>query len=319
MKTNMKKAFDPIRSDPDLNERTRNAVASAAVRQGKPALRKRLSRGLSAAVAFVMLVALFSVGYIALNDTSVAAISVDINPSIELEVNAFKRVVSVQAYNEEGQGLLAGLDLVGTPARQAIHSIVAAAAAAGYVEADGSSIIAITTSADLGKLKAQLEQATAEAAQEALDETGEEAVVYHDAIGLERVEAARALGITPGRLNLIEKLIALDPTKTVEQYLDAKASDIMKEVVALQQAEQVAGKETNSSEKTADADTKASEKAAAAEARASEKAARMADAVGKSKANQAKNNPGQSKKSTGSTTSATTVVQPTTAASTSGS
>lgn len=305
MKKMIRKAFDPIRADADLIARTREAVRAGAPGVAEVPVRRRgrpVRRGLAGVTAFLLLVGLFSLGAIALFRIPAAAVSLDINPSVELEVNALGRVVSAQAFNEEGEVLLAGLELAGRPARQAIHAVIAAASEAGYLEPDGSSIIAITTAADLERLRTRLEKAAAEAAGEALGETGGDAVVYGEGIGLERVKAARLLGITPGRLNLIEKLIALDPSRTVEEFLDAKASDIMKQVVALQQAagkperepetsetedpegtmpsEQAVEKAVRASEKAAEKAARASEKAAAQAARDAEKAARMAEAVG---------------------------------------
>ena len=42
--------------------------------------------------------------------TPTMEISVDINPSIELGVNRFDRVISVDGYNEDGQALAQLLD-----------------------------------------------------------------------------------------------------------------------------------------------------------------------------------------------------------------
>ena len=278
MKTNMKNAFDPIRADHDLIDRTRNAVTATTSQHGKAGGRHNWKRSLAFATAFALLAGIFSLGAFALTQTTVAAVSVDINPSITLEVNALKRVVSAEPFNDEGIALLASLDLVGKPAKQAIRDIVAAAVAANYVNID--TIIAITTSTDLPELKEELERETAEAAEEALEEEDQEAVVFHDNTGFERVKKATELGISPGRLNLIQKLMELDDTITnAEQYIadnpDIKASEIMKTVVALKKADRDAGKETKTSEKEA------------------AKAARMADAVGQAEANKTKSNNGK--------------------------
>ena len=281
MKTKMKKAFDPIRADQNLIDRTRIAAETRALQQSKIPVRRPWKRGLAFAMAFVLLAGLFSFGAFALTQTTVAAVSIDINPSIKLEVNALQRVVSVEPFNDEGIALLASLDLVGKPAKQAIHDIVAAAVAANYV--DIGTIIAITTSTDLPELKEELERETAEAAEDALEEEDQEAVVYHENSGFKRVQEATELGISPGRLNLIQKLMELDETITdAGQYIEAnpdiKASEIMKTVVAMKKADRDAGKEIKTSEKEA------------------AKAARMADAVGQAEANKTKSNNGNNGK-----------------------
>ncbi|HEY5466692.1 MAG TPA: hypothetical protein VIL27_06625 [Clostridia bacterium] len=302
-------AFDPIRADQGLIDQTRSNVENTYIRQGKrPRRRSPLIRGLAFAAAFVFLVGIFTVAGLTLTRTTVAAVSVDINPSIELDINALNRVVSAKAFNADGTSLLATLDLNNLPVKNAVGKIVTAAAKAGYLAADGSSIIAITTSTDSEALKDKLELETEEAAQTALGTSGSEAVTYHDNTALARIAEAHDLGITPGRLNLIQKLTALDPTIDQNNYLDAKASEIMKEVVSLQNAQRnadkAAAKETQSSEQNAAKATQASEQAAAKEtkmsevdaAKASEKAAELEQAVNQAQANQAMNNPGQNKK-----------------------
>jgi len=228
MRKMIRKAFDPIQADQALIEKTRLSVAGAAVRTEKPGGKQSRIRYLAAALVVVMLVSIITVAGLALSNTTVAAVSVDINPSIELSVNALNRVVAIQAFNEDGEAILAQLNLIGKPVKAAVNEIVAAAAEAGFLAEDGSSIIAITTSADIGIIRDKLEQDTEEAAQEALEEEEQEAVVYHDNTALNRIEEAHKLGITPGRLNLIQKLIALDPTKQVDDYLNTKASDIIR-------------------------------------------------------------------------------------------
>ncbi len=248
MRKMIRKAFDPIQADQALIEKTRLSVADAPARTVKPSRKQIRIRYLAAALAIVMLAGIITVAGLALTNTTVAAVSVDINPSIELSVNALNRVVAVQAFNEDGEAILAGLALIGKPAGAAVNEIIAAAAEAGFLSEDGSSIIAITTSADIAIIRDKLEQDTEEAAQEALEEEEQEAVVYHDNTALERVAEAHRLGITPGRLNLIQKLIALDPTKNVNDYLNTKACDIMKEVVRLQKEQRLANGETEPSE-----------------------------------------------------------------------
>ena len=234
----MQTAFDPIRADQELIDTTlRNVSSPSGFATGKARGKFSFRRTLAIATAVVLFSGVIAIAGTAIYSTPVAAVSVDINPSIELQINVLRRVVSAEAYNEEGALILASLDLINLPVKAAVSKIVEAAAEAGYVEEDGSSIIAITTSTDNETLGDELEDETEDAVQDALDDTDTEAVVYHDNTGLALVTEARLVGITPGRLNLIYKLIALDPTKTVEEYKDAMASDIMKEVVALQQAQ----------------------------------------------------------------------------------
>ena len=43
--------------------------------------------------------------------TPTAFISIDINPSLELGINRFNRIVSIRGYNEDGEELAGSLDI----------------------------------------------------------------------------------------------------------------------------------------------------------------------------------------------------------------
>lgn len=293
MKKRMKKAFSPIQADQDLLDKTRDRLLNVSLNPGKSTRGRRTwVRGLAAATALLLLVGLFTVVGVKMMRTTVAAVSIDINPSIELQINALSRVVSATAYNVEGETLLAELDLEGAPVNSAVSRIISAAARAGYVEEDGSSIIAITSSTDSENMSDKLESSLEEAIQKALKKENSKAVVFHDNTALARISEARVLGITPGRLNLIQKLQALNPETEVADYVDAKASEIMKEVVRLQNeqrdVDKLENKETKSSEQAEAKTTKESKKAAAQVAKEERKAAKateMAEALAESDAN----------------------------------
>ena len=54
----------------------------------------------------------------------VSYISIDLNPSIELGINRFDRVVSVNAYSEDGKDILAQIPLKNVPYLQAINRLL---------------------------------------------------------------------------------------------------------------------------------------------------------------------------------------------------
>ena len=53
-----------------------------------------------------------------------SVISVDINPSVEMEVNMFDRVISVKGYNEDGQQLADSVDVVHKDYYSALNSLI---------------------------------------------------------------------------------------------------------------------------------------------------------------------------------------------------
>jgi hypothetical protein len=189
----------------------------------------------------------------------VAYISLDINPSVELGVNAFNKVVSAAGYNEDGKTILKGQNILYSDIKEAISKLVISASGKGFVADNGSTIISVTSETDNASAAANLEKAAEQGANDALTETGDTAVIYKDNVALSRRDEAKKLGITPGKLNLINKLQAVDPSATVDQYKDAKVTDIMKKVVELKKTEKTA--DTAGLTETSGSDIKNIEKA----------------------------------------------------------
>ncbi|MEA5058486.1 MAG: hypothetical protein VB049_00385 [Candidatus Pelethousia sp.] len=165
--------------------------------------------------------------------TPVSYLSVDINPSVELGINAFGQVVSAEGYNTDGRAILNGIKVTGMRVKKAVNTVIAAAASNGFIDDDGSTTILLTAETDNDNMAAELNGEAETGAQEALAENGKSAAIHKENVALARRDEAKTLGITPGKLNLIEKLQAVDPTATVEQYKEAKVKDIMKAIQTL--------------------------------------------------------------------------------------
>ena len=80
------------------------------------------------AAAAVLLLVLASV-FLPLSQQPVAAayVTLDINPSVELTVSSSRKVISVQALNEDGAEVLEGLKLKGAHLEKAIKLFMQAA------------------------------------------------------------------------------------------------------------------------------------------------------------------------------------------------
>lgn len=169
--------------------------------------------------------------------TPAAYVSVDINPSVELGVNSFGKVVSAQAYNEDGQKVLEGTNLVNFDAEKAVSTVITNAISDGYIKEDATTTAAvaveITTSTDKEKMATELDESLKEAANKTLEDNNVNAEAESENVALARRDEARQLGITPGKLNLIQKLQALDPTINVEDYKTSSVKDIQKKIKEL--------------------------------------------------------------------------------------
>ena len=172
-------------------------------------------------------------GAYAYTTAPIAYVSMDINPSVELGVSIFNKVVSVEAYNEDGKKIIENTDLTKYDIDNAIRKLVLSSVSDGYIKEDGSSFVQITTSTDKEDVAVQLGKSLKEAADEALNNNHAKAKVETEDVALTSRDEARKLGITPGKFNLIQKLQELDSNITVEDYKESSVEDIQKKTIEL--------------------------------------------------------------------------------------
>lgn len=118
MDERIRDAFASIHAEEELKKSTRAVLEQARTRRHRPA------RALTAAVACLVLLVVGIGGY-QFYFTPTPVLSIDINPSLELGVNRFDKVVSVQSYNEDGQALADILELKYLDYRDALEELLA--------------------------------------------------------------------------------------------------------------------------------------------------------------------------------------------------
>jgi hypothetical protein len=161
-------------------------------------------------------------------------VSVDVNPSLEFSVNRFDRVLDVKAVNDDGQDILNSIPidkLRNKSITDAISQSVNQIAEAGYFDGDTEGGIVIATSSkDEGKaddLAEELKQTVEQENQKNHDKV----VVETFSVAKERVKEAKSLGVTPGKLNLVEKLQKASGDASsidTKEWLTKSVKDIMK-------------------------------------------------------------------------------------------
>lgn len=121
MNNAFKELFGPIRAEEDLKDRTKAFLAERTRDYTKAGTEKRRYPAYAAACVCLLLTLL---GGRWLYFTPTAAISIDINPSLELSVNRFDRVIAVTGFNEDGQRLSSALDVKYKNYAQAVEQIL---------------------------------------------------------------------------------------------------------------------------------------------------------------------------------------------------
>ena len=136
MDNKIREAFDVIRAEDNLKQNTKEFLRKQLYvkENGKAKSFYAKSRQLSAVAACFMVV-VAGIGYFSYFQT-VSAISIDVNPSIELGINRIDRVVSVEGYNEDGIRLAKQLDVRFMEYTEAVETILEDEVIAEYLNKD---------------------------------------------------------------------------------------------------------------------------------------------------------------------------------------
>jgi len=207
MKERFKSALDGIEADEALVSKTearlRNELAQgqhSRIKSMKGSMYNMKKFAIAACMALLFIGSGFAYA------TPASYLSVDINPSVELGINTFGLVVSAEALNKDGEDVLSGIDVKGTKAKKAVNIIVDAATDKGYLKDDGSSVVLITAADDDKEKADKLTREAEEGTKDALAENGTSAEVSQAVISQARRDAAIEADISPGKMNLIQKL-----------------------------------------------------------------------------------------------------------------
>lgn len=204
MKRRLWDAFDKIHAEQDLKKSTKEFLAKRT-----NGYRKRkiiLSKRLIAVVSCFVLLLFAGMGYSAYL-TPAYAISIDVNPSIELGINRFHKVISVDTYNEDGYTVMSAMNVYNLDYQDALELILTNENMKEYIMQN--ELIAVTVS---GKNE--------DKNNELLDNIdaciSSYANVHCSSCNSQEVAAAHEAGMSFGKYKAFLELQALDPDISAE-------------------------------------------------------------------------------------------------------
>lgn len=192
--------------------------------------RRMRSYALAAAACFCVLVmGGGAYGYHVQNRIVESVIGIDVNPSIEISINKKQRVLSVQALNEDGQEILAGMELAGTDLNVAVNAVVGSMVTHGYLD-DLDNAILVTVSNDSVRKAKELRATVVSDIEQTLEENQVQAVVYdQQVIEDEEIAAlAKNYGISYGKAYFLKELIEQNPGLTMDDMEELSSMTIEK-------------------------------------------------------------------------------------------
>lgn len=206
MDDKIKAAFNAIHASEELKSGTQAFIAQKT--HNYTAHKVRNHRGIIPAAAVTACAALALFAGFKLYFTPTTHISIDINPSLDLGINRFDRVISVNALNDDGKKLAETLDIKFTAYDEALRKIL------------NNKSIEVLLSEDEIMTVTVIETNTAQSANilsAAKACTSDYSNVHCHSASSEDASAARGLGLSYERYLAYLELYSLDPDITPEK------------------------------------------------------------------------------------------------------
>lgn len=161
-----------------------------------------------------------------------SVINLDVNPSVQLEVNENKKVLSAKGINEDGNTILSGMEqdgvtLKGKELDEAVNALVLAMVEEGYLSEENNSILVSVNNSDEGKSE-EIKSQLLTCVEDALSENGiDGAILGQNITDNEKIsEIAEQYGISEGKAILIEKIIGNNPQLSYDNLAELNIHDL---------------------------------------------------------------------------------------------
>ena len=231
-------------TDKELEQRLEKALSAAApddldgvlsrcaARKGtvipmKKAAKRAVWKSIAAACLVLVLAGGGGAYYYQANAVA-SVVSLDVNPSIELNINKNEKVLSATPMNEDGAVILEGMDLKGTQADVAMYAIIGSLLQHGYVDELANSILITVEDENTQrgeKLQAEL-TAQADAAMANAQVNG---AILSQTLQMSSELSAKAeeYGISAGKAALIQAVVdGSHGTKTFESLVGLSINEL---------------------------------------------------------------------------------------------
>lgn len=210
-------AFDQIKASQSLKERTLERVADRTA----PRRRSLRAQRLAVAMASFLLVLLGAGSYL-VYFTPTAAVSVDAESAISLEINRFDRVIGVSSYGAEADELASQLNLRHLDCAEAVERLLSQSAL-GATDAPVSITVAGENASQSSELLERVSACTASYGN-----------VCCAAGNHEEAAQAQAVGLSLSKYRLYVQLQALEPSITVQEVQNLSMQELRDRLAAAQ-------------------------------------------------------------------------------------
>lgn len=217
MDNRIKEAFDTVHAPQRLKRSTKAVLRKKTFDYGRNVLQRRVYHRRLATGLLTVLLVLTGTGVWFLPS---ASISVDINPSIELKVNALDRVIALEGRNSDGIELVKNIDVTGMTYDDAMQRILLSEGLEPYLKANSPITITVANNS-----MAHGEEMLSEVLCRAINIAQKENVLYCQ-VDWETVKAAEAVNLCIPRYLAWQNLLKSDPAITPEDVRELPKEQI---------------------------------------------------------------------------------------------
>ena len=219
MKQMIRDAFDTVTCSDALKKQTCDYVAGR-MRRGRKSAARKLKWAVS--MACLLLFATSGLGGLRLYYAEAAVISIDVNPSIELDINRWGRVVDQTTYGQEGETILQSLSLKHMEYGDALTLLLGSDEMQKYFKKD--SLVSITLEAeDDGQAMLSDLQACVDTA---LKQCHGSVTAEYASVDSHMCDEAHEHGMSLGKYYAIQELLTVDPQATLDEFKDKSMKEI---------------------------------------------------------------------------------------------
>lgn len=216
MNNKIKSAFDEIKADSALKANTKEFLhCKIRKNEKKSSFRKYGVVLIPACIAIVLAAGFGLVTY----NIPVSAVSIDINPSIELGVNGYNRVISAKSFNDDGEKILNSVSVKNMECSEAVDMIVNQSNQ--YLNSENTVVVTVESDSD-EKTEQMIEDI------EHCKSHNNEMYCYKG--NSETAEEAHSLGLSFGKYSAYLKLREYDSSVTVDDIKEMSMREIKEEI-----------------------------------------------------------------------------------------
>ena len=202
-------------------EKEQQMPVASPIKQSTYASEKRLNfnivfkRVAAVAVCIMLFLSGLSLGLfmpekeeLTVSESAVTFVYLDVNPSIELQIDTNSRIVECIAGNDDAKGVLADLDLKGVDMNTALTAIVGSMYVNGYLTEDSNSILVSVDSKDEGDHDTLLSDLT-EKINAVFEKSAMTCSIIAQSVEVndELKQRAQENGVSVGKMHLVDKMV----------------------------------------------------------------------------------------------------------------